>query len=92
MWITAKSSCLITNSDYNYSRSILDYAITPLLSNNKKWIDLFDIVITLADKPGFFQRQHRFLKVDTETGTMTNYDGSITNGVLSRRMVQKTSN
>ena len=76
-----KKLMLITNSDYNYSRAILDYTITPFLGGNKKWIDLFDIVITLADKPGFFQGRHRFLKVDTENGTMTNYDGPITTGV-----------
>ena len=76
-----KKLILITNSDYSYSRAILDYAINPLLKNNKEWIDLFDIVITLADKPGFFKGRHRFLKVDTETETMTNYDGPITTGV-----------
>ena len=76
-----KKLALITNSDYSYVHTILDYAINPYLAKGEKWLDLFNVVVTLADKPGFFQRQQRFLKIDTDTGCMTNYDGAITQGV-----------
>lgn len=76
-----KKLMLITNSDYAYSRTILDYAITPLLKHHKNWLELFDIVITLADKPEFFKSPHRFLKVDIKTGNMTNYTGPVTSGI-----------
>ncbi len=76
-----KKLMMITNSEYTYSRTILDYAITPYLKNHKNWRELFDIVITLADKPEFFQKAHRFLKVDTKTGNMTNYEGKVITGI-----------
>ena len=72
---------IITNSDYSYTRTLLDYTITPYLKHHSSWQDLFDIVITFADKPQFFERNNRFLRIDPKTGLMKNHEGKITPGI-----------
>ena len=69
-----KKIFVVTNSDYGYTKALLEYAIDPFLEKGKTWRDLFSIVITLAQKPRFFHDTLGFLKVDPETGTMTNLD------------------
>ncbi len=76
-----KQLMIITNSDYAYTRSLLDYAINPYLQHHTSWQDVFDIVITFADKPRFFERNNRFLRIDPETGLMRNHEGPITPGI-----------
>jgi hypothetical protein len=76
-----KKIFIVTNSDYAYTRLLLDYAITPFLEPGETWMDLFEFVITLADKPRFFYDNLRFLRIDPATGTMTNCVGLITPGV-----------
>ncbi len=76
-----KQLMIITNSDYSYTKALLDYALTPYLKDHQSWRELFDIVITYADKPRFFERNNRFLAVDPDTGLMTNHEGPITNGI-----------
>lgn len=72
---------ILTNSDYSYTKLLLDYAISPFLDKGETWHDLFEFVITLANKPRFFYDSMRFLSVNPENGTMTNINGSITPGV-----------
>jgi HAD superfamily 5'-nucleotidase-like hydrolase len=76
-----KQLMIITNSDYSYSKALLDYAITPFLQHHSSWQELFDIVITFADKPRFFDRVNRFLKIDPATGLMENHEGPIVSGI-----------
>jgi len=76
-----KKLMIITNSDFEYSKKLLDYAINPHLKKHKSWQDIFEIVITFADKPRFFERTGRFLKINPETGMMSNYEGKIEKGI-----------
>jgi HAD superfamily 5'-nucleotidase-like hydrolase len=76
-----KKLMIITNSDYLYTKKLLDYAITPYLENHKSWEEVFSLVITLADKPAFFQRRSRFLRIIGESGAMENHDGPLTEGI-----------
>lgn len=76
-----KKLMIITNSDYAYTKRLLDYAIDPFLRKYESWKDLFEIVITFADKPRFFERKGRFLRIDAETGLMSNHEGKIVKGV-----------
>jgi HAD superfamily 5'-nucleotidase-like hydrolase len=76
-----KKLVVITNSDYKYTRLLLDYAITPFLKSHKHWSELFEITITLAKKPNFFTLSNAFLKIDPETGLMSNHFGKIENGI-----------
>jgi HAD superfamily 5'-nucleotidase-like hydrolase len=72
---------LATNSDYHYSKALLDYAIQPHLEENDHWSDLFEYVITLARKPRFFVDKSHFLRVDPKDGSMTNWDQPLTPGI-----------
>lgn len=76
-----KKFFIVTNSDYAYTKLLLDYAITPFLDSGEHWLDLFEYVITLSDKPRFFYDKLRFLAVDPKTGNMTNQHGPITPGI-----------
>ena len=76
-----KKLMIITNSDYAYSRILLDYALNPFLTKYKNWQELFDLVITLADKPKFFASPHCFLRINTKTGQMSNHEGPISQGI-----------
>jgi HAD superfamily 5'-nucleotidase-like hydrolase len=76
-----KKIFILTNSDYAYTKLLLDYAITPFLKSYNSWTDLFEIVITLAQKPRFFYDNLRFLKVNPADGSMTNFDDVLKKGV-----------
>ena len=77
-----KKLIIITNSDYSYTKDLLEHALDPFWKNHKSWRDVFDLVITLADKPRFFERPGRFLKIDPDTGLMSNWEGSIATGIF----------
>lgn len=76
-----KRLLVITNSDFNYTKLLLDYTINPFLKEHKDWSELFEITITLSSKPRFFTTQTAFLKIDPVTGLMTNAEGKITKGI-----------
>lgn len=76
-----KKIFILTNSEYYYSKLLLDYAINPFLEAGECWQDLFEYTIALASKPRFFYDKLRFLRVDSESGNMTNITGKITPGI-----------
>lgn len=76
-----KKIFVLTNSDFSYSKLLLDYAINPFLKEHKSWVDLFEVVITLAQKPKFFYDDGKYLKVNPNDGTMTNLDDKLIPGV-----------
>lgn len=73
---------IITNSDYNYSKALLDYTINPYLKQHKHWSELFELTVTLAFKPKFFTQKSMFLEIDPDTGKMENYDKQVTGGIF----------
>lgn len=89
-----KKLWVITNSDYEYSRLLLDHAINPFLKEHKSWKELFNIVITLSNKPKFFTDKLPLLKVDPSTGLMANHYGLIEDGIYQggcAQTIQKSS-
>jgi HAD superfamily 5'-nucleotidase-like hydrolase len=76
-----KKIFILTNSEYYYTKLLLDYAIDPFQPKGKTWRDLFEYTITLANKPRFFYDKLRFLSIDPKTGCMNNIMGKITPGV-----------
>lgn len=76
-----KKLMIITNSDYAYTRKLMDYSLNPFLKKYKNWQELFDIVITFADKPRFFEQKGRFLKIDPESETMINHTDPVDRGI-----------
>ena len=76
-----KKIFILTNSDFAYSKLLLDYAINPFLKSHSSWSELFELVVTFAQKPRFFWDNLRFLEVDPENGSMTNFDEPLRKGV-----------
>lgn len=76
-----KKIFLLTNSQYNYTNLLLNYAINPFLKEGEDWKDLFEFVITYADKPRFFYDKLNFIAVNPNDGTMFNTYGSISPGI-----------
>ncbi len=76
-----KKLFILTNSDFHYSKLLLDFAINPFLKDSESWHDLFEYVITYAQKPRFFYDNHRFLKVNPADGTMTNIIDKLVPGI-----------
>lgn len=84
-----KKLMIITNSDYDYTKALLDYTLNPYWKKYKRWEDVFDLVITLADKPDFFEHPGRFLKIDQQNGQMSNHIGSVAKGIYQGGWFQK---
>jgi HAD superfamily 5'-nucleotidase-like hydrolase len=76
-----KQFFILTNSDYNYTKKLLALTIIPFLKPHQKLEDIFPYIITLANKPRFFYDNLRFLKVNEDTGCMTNHEGSVVPGI-----------
>lgn len=52
-----KRLCVITNSDWLYTRAMLEHALGPFLPAGTAWRDLFHLVVVDADKPRFFSER-----------------------------------
>jgi HAD superfamily 5'-nucleotidase-like hydrolase len=89
-----KKLWVITNSDYEYSKLLLDYSINPFLKDHQHWSELFNLVITAASKPRFFTDKMPLLQIDPENGLMRNHHGKIEDGIYqggNALSVQKNS-
>eukprot|EP00899_Mesostigma_viride_P028373 jgi/Mesvir1/8720/Mv02649-RA.2 len=65
-----KKLLLITNSDYSYTKTMMDYAYNPFLPAGMVWRDLFDMVIVSARKPNFFTDTSPLYEIVTDDGLM----------------------
>ena len=83
---------VITNSDFQYTKALLDFTINPYLKQHSSWDELFEITITLAMKPRFFNDKMPLLKVDLKDGTLQNYDKKIVPGVFQGGNAVKVQN
>ena len=89
-----KQLWVITNSDYEYTKLLLDYSINPFLTEYKDWSQLFNLVVTFASKPKFFTDNSPLLQIDPATGLMRNHHGKIDDGVYqggSAKTIQRNS-
>ena len=66
-----KKLLLITNSEWDYSRAMMEYAFDRYLPNGMTWRELFDIVIVSARKPSFFSTRSPLFSVATEDGLLS---------------------
>ena len=76
-----KKFFIATNSDYKYTKEVLNFAINPFLDEGETWTDLFDYTFTLCMKPRFFDISAPLLKINLENGSMENWDAEILPGV-----------
>lgn len=72
---------LLTNSDFHYTKLLLDYAINPFLQKAKDWSEIFEFVIVAAQKPRFFFDNLKFLRVNPKDGTLSNYHEALVPGI-----------
>ncbi|MCP3854773.1 MAG: HAD-IG family 5'-nucleotidase [Actinomycetia bacterium] len=64
--LAGRQLLLVTNSDWDYTRKIMAYAVEPHCPPGMGWRDLFDIVIVSADKPRFFVDEKQIYRVEDE--------------------------
>lgn len=76
-----KKLFVLTNSDYRYTKLMLDYAINPFMPNGETWQNLFEFTITLSNKPRFFYDNLKFLKINPHDGSMNNLQGPVAPGI-----------
>ena len=65
-----KKLLLITNSEWSYTRSIMQYTFDQFLPGEMTWRDLFDVIIVSARKPAFFSTRNPVFGVVTEEGLL----------------------
>jgi HAD superfamily 5'-nucleotidase-like hydrolase len=76
-----KRLMLITNSEWEYTVRIMEYAFDPYLPEGMTWRDLFEAVIVSADKPSFFTSDKPLYKVvDEEAALLRPHSGEIEPG------------
>lgn len=76
-----KKLFVLTNSEFHYTKLLLDFAVQPFLREHKHWSELFDFVITAAQKPRFFFDNLKYLRINPADGTMTNHDLPLEPGI-----------
>ncbi|MFN8179826.1 MAG: HAD-IG family 5'-nucleotidase [bacterium] len=65
--MAGKKLLLITNSEWDFTRSMMSFAFDRYLPDGMQWRDLFDTIIVSARKPSFFtDRNPLFEVVDEE--------------------------
>ena len=65
-----KKVLLITNSEWDYARPMLEYAFDDFLPDGMTWRDLFDLSIVGARKPDFFSVRMPAFRVESEDGLL----------------------
>ncbi|UCD24901.1 MAG: HAD family hydrolase, partial [Gemmatimonadota bacterium] len=67
---SGKKLALITNSEWSYTTSIMQYTFDSFLPEGVTWRDLFDLIIVSARKPAFFSTRSPVFRVVTEEGLL----------------------
>jgi HAD superfamily 5'-nucleotidase-like hydrolase len=87
-----KKIFLLTNSQYTYTNLLLQYAINPFLKEGESWQNLFEFIITVANKPRFFYDNLKFLAVNPNDSTLSNTYGPIIKGIYQGGNARKFTN
>jgi HAD superfamily 5'-nucleotidase-like hydrolase len=75
-----KKLLLITNSEWGYTRALMQYAFDPYLPDNTTWRDLFELIIVQARKPEFFSSRSPVFEIVSEDGLLKPVLGLRTGG------------
>ncbi len=65
-----KKLLLITNSEWQYTRSIMNMSFDPFLPEGITWRDVFEVIIVSASKPAFFEERRPLFEVTNEEGLL----------------------
>jgi len=90
-----KQLLLITNSDWEYTRTMMAYTVDPFCPQGVTWRDLFDVVIVSANKPRFFSHTDPIYQVvDEEDSLLKPHYGPLAPGHVyfggNARLVEKS--
>lgn len=77
-----KKLVVITNSEWDYTRFMLEYAFDPFLPDGMTWRDLFHLVVVSARKPAFFSQSSPIFKVVNEEGLLSPWVGPLQEGMI----------
>jgi HAD superfamily 5'-nucleotidase-like hydrolase len=77
-----KKLLLITNSDWPYTRFMMDFAFSPYLPTTVPWRDLFNVIIVSAHKPAFFTEGREAFEVVSDDGLLKPLAGKPTEGQI----------
>lgn len=75
-----KRLALITNSDWEYTREILAFAVDPFLPGEMTWRELFDLTFVSARKPSFFTDANPAFEVVNDEGLLRPVVGELRDG------------
>lgn len=73
-----KKLFVATNSDWAYTRAMLDHAVGRHLPAGTTWRELFDLVVVSARKPQFFSERAPMFRLATEDGLVEPLTGAPT--------------
>jgi HAD superfamily 5'-nucleotidase-like hydrolase len=80
--MAGKKMLLITNSEWEYTRFMMDYAFNPFLPDGMTWRELFDIIVVSAGKPDFFTLNRPMFEVVNEEGLLKPLVGPMEEGKI----------
>ncbi len=74
---SGKRLLLVTNSDWDYTRQVMEACLEPRLPGGMKWRDLFDLAVVSAHKPTFFSHVAPAFEVVNEEGLLRPVTGPL---------------
>ena len=93
-----KKLFLLTNSDWNYTNSVMTYLLGSMHEDFPRWQDYFEYIIVSSGKPNFFTGSNPFYEVVTEKeGLLKQHRGPLLpkqvyhggNAILFERLTQQ---
>ncbi len=75
-----KKLMVITNSEWFYTKFMMEYAIERHLPDGMAWRDLFELVVVSARKPAFFQNAQPIFEVVDDEGHLRPVVGKVERG------------
>ena len=74
---SGKSLFLLTNSAWEYTNALMDYAYDQPIDDFSDWRSFFDYVLVGSGKPGFFTGSQPFYEVMPESGLLKLHTGPL---------------
>ncbi|MCA9581276.1 MAG: HAD family hydrolase, partial [Myxococcales bacterium] len=90
---SGRTIMLITNSEWHYTKGLMDWAFDRFLPGSMTWRDLFDIKIVGASKPSFFTHRNSAFEVVDDNGLLRTTRSIDKGGIFlggSARLVEET--
>jgi 5'-nucleotidase len=78
-----KKLMLVTNSEWTYTRAMMDFVFGRSLPAGTGWRDLFELVVVGARKPDFFTTRNPVFEVVTDDGLLRPVIGELRDGATA---------